>query len=93
MALNWYVYLALCSDGTFYCGITTDPARREREHNSSKRGAKYTRSRRPVLLKEMIKCNCNKSALLKEFHIKKMKHSFKKKLFESSLEENFNLDS
>jgi putative endonuclease len=93
MVLKWYVYLALCSDGTFYCGITTDPARREREHNSSKRGAKYTRSRRPILLKVLIVCDCKKSALLKEFHIKKMKHSFKKKLFENTSKEDFNLDS
>ena len=37
-----------CADGTFYTGITTDPARRLAEHNGTARGARYTRARRPV---------------------------------------------
>jgi len=39
-----------CCDGTIYTGITTDLARRVDEHNSSPKGAKYTRARRPVEL-------------------------------------------
>ena len=42
------MYVLECSDGSLYCGITTDPARRLHEHNATARGAKYTRSRRPV---------------------------------------------
>lgn len=46
--LYWF-YVLLCSDGTFYGGYTTDPDRREAEHNfDDKLGAKYTRTRRPV---------------------------------------------
>ncbi len=41
------VYILQCRDGSLYTGITTDLARRLREHNSG-RGAKYTRSRGPV---------------------------------------------
>jgi len=44
------MYVVLCSDGSLYCGVTTDVIRRVGEHNSSSRGAKYTRSRRPVSL-------------------------------------------
>ncbi len=44
----WYLYVLLCSDGTYYTGITTDTKRRLHEHNKTKRGAKYTRVRRPV---------------------------------------------
>jgi len=47
---DWYMYVVECADGTYYTGITTDLARRVKEHNESKRGAKYTRSRRPVNL-------------------------------------------
>ncbi len=47
---EYVVYMLRCSDGTFYTGITNDLARRLREHNTSKRGAKYTRARRPVKL-------------------------------------------
>ncbi|WP_290917825.1 GIY-YIG nuclease family protein [Halodesulfovibrio sp.] len=46
---SWVVYLVQCADGSLYCGITTDMDRRLGEHNSGK-GAKYTRSRRPVSL-------------------------------------------
>lgn len=44
------LYVLECADGTFYAGITTDIARRVAEHNSSAKGAKYTRTRRPVRL-------------------------------------------
>ena len=43
----WYVYVLQCSDGSLYCGITTDVIRRLEEHQSGK-GAKYTRSRLPL---------------------------------------------
>jgi len=47
----WAMYVLHCRDGSFYCGITTDTQRRINEHNGlSPRGAKYTRSRRPVIL-------------------------------------------
>jgi putative endonuclease len=46
----YHVYLLECSDSSYYCGITTDIQRRIVEHNTSKKGAKYTRSRRPVKL-------------------------------------------
>jgi putative endonuclease len=49
----YHLYLLLCSDNTFYTGITTDLARRIDEHNSSgpgAKGAKYTRGRQPVRL-------------------------------------------
>lgn len=48
---KWYLYLVQCDDGSIYTGITTDVRRRVNEHNyDNKKGAKYTRSRRPVFL-------------------------------------------
>ena len=47
---SWYMYVVKCSDSTLYTGVTTDISRRLSEHNSGKRGAKYTRSRLPVSL-------------------------------------------
>lgn len=44
------LYVVRCADDTLYAGIATDVERRVAEHNTSKRGAKYTRSRRPVRL-------------------------------------------
>lgn len=45
----WYVYIVECSDGTLYTGVSPDVEKRMDKHNSGK-GAKYTRSRRPVRL-------------------------------------------
>jgi putative endonuclease len=45
----WVVYLVRCSDGTLYCGVTNDLDSRIAAHNAGK-GAKYTKSRRPVQL-------------------------------------------
>ncbi|MHB1351884.1 MAG: GIY-YIG nuclease family protein [Thiobacillus sp.] len=50
-AAGWCVYILRCADGSLYTGITTDTARRLAEHNGDgPRGARYTRSRRPVEL-------------------------------------------
>ena len=43
----WHVYILECKDRSLYTGITTDLARRLKEHNS-KKGAAYTRCRLPV---------------------------------------------
>lgn len=46
----WFVYLAQGRSGAVYCGISTDVARRISEHNTSKRGAKWARGERPLVL-------------------------------------------
>ena len=45
-----HVYILKCSDDSLYVGCTTDLARRLDQHNHSKRGAHYTKIRRPVVL-------------------------------------------
>jgi len=50
VSADWLMYVVECADGSYYTGITTDMTRRLNEHNRTKRGAKYTRSRRPVRL-------------------------------------------
>lgn len=47
---RWFVYMVRCSDNSLYSGVTTDVERRELEHNTSAKGAKYTRVRRPVMM-------------------------------------------
>lgn len=67
----WHVYMVRCVDGTYYTGTTTELNRRVEEHNSSDLAAKYTRTRRPVVLVYSIGVK-NKSAALKlEARIKK----------------------
>jgi putative endonuclease len=72
MTKSWYVYIVECIDGSLYCGITTDISRRLHEHNETRRGSKYVRSRRPAILKHKEATNCRSSALKRENIIKKM---------------------
>ena len=76
----WFIYVVECSDGTLYTGITTDIGRRIHEHNNTKRGARYTRSRRPVTLKAFSECDDQSRALKRELSFKKL--SRKQKLLE-----------
>ena len=46
---DWTVYMVRCADDTLYTGIARDAQARLATHNAG-RGAKYTRSRRPVTL-------------------------------------------
>ena len=46
----WIIYIIVCSkDNSLYTGITNNLNKRLDAHNSGK-GAKYTKSRRPVKL-------------------------------------------
>lgn len=66
-----YAYMLLCADGTVYSGYTTDPVRRTAAHNSGK-GAKYTRSRRPVELVYQERFASKSEALKREAELKRL---------------------
>lgn len=74
-----YIYIVECSDGTLYTGWTTEIKRRVMEHNSGK-GAKYTRARRPVVLKYFEEFDTKEEALKRECAIKKLSKKDKLKL-------------
>lgn len=81
MEKKHYAYIMKCSDGTFYCGYTTDPVRREAEHNSnSGLGAKCTRSRRPVTLVYYESFDTRSEAMKRECALKKLSHKQKQDL-------------
>jgi putative endonuclease len=69
-----------CSDGTLYTGITTDLQRRVEEHNSSPKGAKYTRARRPVELIYFESHKDKSGATIRELEIKKLSKTKKLEL-------------
>ena len=77
-----YVYILRCADDTLYCGWTTDLKARLRAHNSG-RGAKYTRSRRPVELIYVEEYEDRHDALSREWHIKRMRREEKEMLCKS----------
>lgn len=70
--MQYYTYLVECADGTMYCGCTNDLTKRVGDHNSSKKGAKYTKGRRPVKLVYSQQFDSKAQALLREREIKKL---------------------
>ena len=68
----WYTYIVRCSDNSLYTGVTTDLERRVDEHNSSDKGAKYTKGRGPFLLVYQDRCKDRSEATQKETAIKKL---------------------
>lgn len=74
---EWYVYIVQCSDKSLYTGITVDLDRRVLEHNTSNKGAKYTRPRRPVQLVYSEAHEDRSSASKRESAIKKLSRAEK----------------
>ncbi|HWQ45445.1 MAG TPA: GIY-YIG nuclease family protein [Longilinea sp.] len=71
-----FCYILECSDGSFYTGWTTDPIRREKQHNAGK-GAAYTRMHRPVHLVFIEPQEDRSTAIRRERRIKKLTHQQK----------------
>ncbi|MCF6277491.1 MAG: GIY-YIG nuclease family protein [Anaerolineales bacterium] len=76
---SFFCYILVCADGTYYTGWTTDPQRRERQHNAGC-GAKYTRARRPVQLAYVEAHPDRRSAMQREYAIKKYSRKRKESL-------------
>jgi putative endonuclease len=71
-----YCYILLCADGTYYTGWSTDPIRRERQHNLGY-GSRYTRTRRPVKLVYVEIQPDRSTAMKRERSLKKLSHKAK----------------
>ena len=81
----WYTYMVRCSDRTLYTGIAKDPEKRLNEHNTSKNGARYTRSRRPVQLVFLEKFTSRSAAARREYQLKHMSRAAKLKIMQDNL--------
>jgi putative endonuclease len=47
--MPWFVYMLRCRDGSVYTGITTNVRKRLLQHNDGN-GARYTRTRGPMVV-------------------------------------------
>lgn len=74
-----YTYILRCADGTYYCGWTNNLDRRLKTHNEGK-GAKYTRSRRPVALVYYEAFSTKEEAMRREYEIKQLPRKKKEEL-------------
>ena len=81
MRRSAYVYLLRCSDGTIYTGWTLDVARRVKTHQQG-RGARYTRTRRPVTLIYQERLPSRRAAMRREIAIKRWSRARKLALAE-----------
>jgi len=77
--MAFFCYILECADGTYYTGWSTDPSRRERQHNRG-RGARYTSTRRPVHLVYVEPQPDRAVAMRRELALKRMSHVQKHKL-------------
>ena len=78
--MKWFVYVLQCSDDSYYTGVTTDLNRRLKEHNSSNRGAKYTRTRRPVEIIYSLEYEDRSSAQKFEYRFKQLTRKQKEEI-------------
>ena len=74
-----FTYIVECSDHTLYTGGTNDLEKRIEAHNTGK-GAKYTKTRRPVRLVYFETFATKEEAMSREYHIKRMSRQEKMKL-------------
>lgn len=85
--MMWYVYILRCADNSLYTGITTALERRLKEHNEcNKKGAKYTRVRRPVCLAYSEQQLNRQEASRREYQLKKLTKAKKELLVHAYLE-------
>ncbi len=78
----YFVYLVECFDKTFYIGSTNNIEKRIEAHNNSKTGAKYTKARRPVILKYSESFDTKSEALKREIELKKLTRKQKEELLD-----------
>ena len=75
---TWFVYLVRCADGSYYTGVTTNLARRLRQHNGEiVGGAGYTRGRRPVCIVWSEACVDRSHAQPREYVVRRSPRSTK----------------
>jgi putative endonuclease len=77
--MSWYVYILRCSDDTLYTGTSNDVERRVANHNK-KKGAKYTKTRTPVVLVYKKEFTDRSLACKEEYRIKQLTRNEKIKL-------------
>ena len=79
---NHYFYVLECSDGSYYAGYTNNIDKRLLTHNEGK-GAKYTRGRRPVVLRYVETYETKTEAMQAEYRFKQLSRSAKERIVQA----------
>lgn len=80
----WIIYIILCSDNSLYTGITNNLKKRFADHQAGK-GARYTRSHKPVRIIYSEEVLSRAEALKREQEIKKYRREQKIRLLNLNL--------
>jgi putative endonuclease len=80
--MSFYVYILLCTDGSFYTGYTKDLDARTKQHQNGK-GAKYTKSHKSDRVAYVELFDSRSNAMKREREIKKLSHQQKLDLVSS----------
>lgn len=80
-----YAYILNCSDNTLYTGYTKDLEKRVLHHNTTGKGAKYTRVRRPVKLMYSEEFETQKEAMAREVTLKRLSRKQKLEVIDTGL--------
>jgi len=82
---QWLVYIVLTAAGLLYTGISTDPARRLREHEAGKKGARSLRGKGPLQIVFQADAGDRSAASMLEARIKRMSRTQKLQLISGEL--------
>ncbi|WP_452223102.1 GIY-YIG nuclease family protein [Lacinutrix chionoecetis] len=78
----YYVYILLCSDNSYYTGMTNDLDRRITQHKTKRSRDSYTASRLPIILVWYLQCTNPTEAIKIEKQIKGWTKKKKKALID-----------
>jgi putative endonuclease len=77
----WWLYILECSDKTLYVGIAIDVQKRLHAHNTGKT-CRYTRVRKPLVLKYQELCRNHTAAMKRERQVKGFTRARKLRMIE-----------
>ena len=83
---HYSVYILRCGDDSYYTGIAVDVERRLTEHETSPRGAKYLKGRRPLTLVYSATAGDRSTASQLEYRVKQLSRTQKEALISGALE-------
>ncbi len=83
---RWHVYIIQAAAGLLYTGISTDPVRRLREHESGKKGARSLRGKSPLQIVYQTAAPDRSAASVLEARIKRLTRAQKLQLISGTLE-------
>ena len=79
---SWFLYIAECKNKTLYVGIAKNVDKRIKDHNTTNK-CRYTRFRKPLILRYKELCFNYNTARKRELEVKKFSRKKKLELIDS----------